>query len=71
MLNLLKRHRGRRASRLRHPSNGFDLRVHNLLDDPDLRRAMGLDRDPDDTADTADTADPKVRTRRSSKGAAV
>ncbi len=65
MLNLLKRHRGRRASRLRHPSNGFDLRVHNLLDDPDLRRAMGLDRDPDDTAD------PKVRTRRSSKGAAV
>jgi hypothetical protein len=65
MLTLLKRHRGRRSSRSRHPSTRADLQIHNLLDDPNLRRAMGLDRDP------ADMHKSRDRGRRHSKGVTV
>lgn len=65
MLTLLKRHHARKSSQLRHPSTRPDLRIHNLLDDPNLRRAMGLDRIP------TDTHEPRDRRRRRSKDAAA
>ena len=65
MLTLLKRHHARKSSQLRHPSTRPDLRIHNLLDDPNLRRAMGLDQDP------TDTHEPRDRRRRRSKDAAA
>jgi hypothetical protein len=55
MLNRLKRMRIVRLRVVADPTMSHaDLQIHSLLDNPDLRRAMGLDGDPELTAEQQD-----------------
>ena len=58
MLNLLKRMRIVKLPVVADPTMGHaDLQIHSLLDNPNLRRAMGLDGNPEPTAPGQDAGD--------------